>query len=345
MSITPPLPPEPPQPPDTGAPALQPTAAATFRDRSGGLQVFGVMQIICGALFLLFIPLMLLGALTSLRTTGTRMPMGTYLLTCLSYGALAVVQIVLGIGSIRCRRWARALNLILSWVALFGGISVTIFMTAILPTAFAAALRHAAASSPNGAVPPAGVTAVILTFIIVFMAIFLIAIPLAFVLFYSRKDVAETCRLRDPVERWTDRCPLPVLAASILFTYGAIYYVFLGITTPMMPFFGRYLTGIPGSAFCLAHGALDILLAMWLYRLRLWAWWLALASLILFAISAAITYRYGNLLSAYSRMGWTQAQLDLMNRSPMFRGHLILWWSLVYLVAGIVYLLFIKRYF
>jgi hypothetical protein len=322
-----------------------PAPTPTFRDRSTGLQVFGVIQIILGALTSLFIPFMLLGAVMAQRTTGQRMPMTTYLLVCLTYGTIAVILIVLGIGSIRARRWARALNLIFSWIALFGGVCVTILITAVLPTTFAAAFRRAAASNPGSANLPAGVTAVILTLIIVFFAIFMIAIPLAFVLFYSRKDVAETCRLRDPVERWTDRCPLPVLAASMLFAYGAIYYFFLGITTPMVPFFGKYLTGIPASAICLAHCVLSILLAIWFYRLRLFAWWIALVSLTVFGISSALTYRFGDLLSAYSRMGWSQDQIEVINRNPMLRSHVVLWWSLSYVVAGILYLFFIKRYF
>jgi hypothetical protein len=319
--------------------------APNFRDRSTGLQVFGVIQIILGALASLFIPFMLLGAFMSQRATGTRMPIGTYLLGCLTYGALAILLIVLGVGSIRARRWARALNLILSWASLLVGIYVVILLTAVLPTAFAAALRRAAASSPNGAALSPGATAVILTLVIVFFALFMIAVPLAFVLFYSRKDVAETCRLRDPVERWTDRCPLPVLAASMLFAYGAIYHVFIGITAPMIPSFGRYLTGVPAAAVCLGQAILELLLAIWFYRLRLFAWWIALVSLIVFGISSALTYRFGDLLSAYSRMGWSQDQIDLISRNPMLRGHVILWWSLGYVVAGILYLLFIKRFF
>jgi hypothetical protein len=339
------MPIQPPEPPQS--PGISPEVApiSTFRDRSTGLQVFGVIQIILGALTSLFIPFILLGAVMAQRTTGQRMPMTTYLLACLTYGTIAIILIVLGIGSIRARRWARALNLIFSWIALFGGVSVTILITAVLPATFAAAFRRAAAANPGSANLPASVTAVILTLIIVFFALFMIAVPLAFVLFYSRKDVAETCRLRDPVERWTDRCPLPVLAASILFAYGAIYHVFIGIAAPMIPSFGRYLTGAPGAAVCLGQAILELLLAVWFYRLRLFAWWIALVSLIVFGISSALTYRFGDLLSAYSRMGWSQDQIDLINRSPMLRGHVVLWWSLIYVIAGILYLFFIKRFF
>ena len=86
--------------------------------------------------------------------------------------------------------------------------------------------------------------AVILTLIIIFAAFFLVAVPIAFVVFYSRKDVAETVHHRDPLQRWTDRTPLPVLGASVVLALGSLYFLLVGLTNPVFPFFGRYLTGV-----------------------------------------------------------------------------------------------------
>ncbi len=317
----------------------------SYRDRSTGLQVFGVIQIILGGLVLLGIPLILLGAIMSRKMTGTTMPMGTYLLGALNYGVIAIVLITLGIGSIRARRWAWALTLILSWVWLAGGVLGTTLITAVLPSAFASGFRRAAAVNPNGAELPTGIVAVILTFVIMGFAVFLVVLPLIFVLFYRRKDVEETCKRRDPVERWTDRCPLPVLAASLLFACGAAYYLLMSFTTPMIPFFGRYLTGIPGAIGCLMHAVIDAVLAVWFFRKQLLGWWVAIAVLILQTISAAITFTRGDLLQAYSRLGWKSAQLQAMSDNPMFHGHLMLWWSLLFLLLYLGYMVWVKRYF
>jgi len=321
------------------------TSQPSYRDRSTGLQVFGVIQIILGALVALFIPLVLLGAVMSRKMTGSVMPMGTYLMTCLTYGALAIMLVTLGIGSIRARRWAWALTLILSWFWLIIGVLATVLITAVLPSSFATGLRKAAVANPGAGELPTGVTAVILTFVIVLFAVFLIAIPLAFVLFYRRKDVEATCKRRDPVERWTDRCPLPVLAASLIFAGAAPYYLFLSFTTPLVPFFGKYLTGVPGAIGCLVLAAVDAFLAVWFFRVRLLGWWVGIVSLALRIISAAITFARGDLLQAYSRLGWKQAQLEVMSRSPVLRGHIVLWWSLVYLLVVLGYMVWIKRYF
>lgn len=337
----------PPEPPAFTQPSMLVSASAPggYRDRSTGLQVFGVIQIILGALVALFIPMVLLGAVMSRRMTGMAMPMGTYMMACLTYAVLAIALVTPGIGLIRARRWAWALTLILSWFSLIIGVFVTVLMTAVLPSSFAAGLRKAAASNPGASGLSTGVSAVILTFVIVLFAVFLVAIPLAFVLFYRRKDVEATCKHRDPVERWTDRCPLPVLAASLLFAGAAPYYLVLSFTTPLVPFFGRYLTGVSGAIGCLVLAALDAFLAVWFFRVRLLGWWVGMVSLALRIISAAITFAHGDLLQAYSRLGWKQAQIEAMSSSPVLRGRLVLWWSSVYLLVILGYMVWIKRYF
>ncbi len=330
-----------PQPLDASAPATP----AAYRDRSGGLLAFGIVQIIAGGLVSLGIPLVLLSALLSRKVVGGGVPIGSYVLGMVSYGVAAVALITLGVGSIRARRWARALTLVLSWGWLCIGIMMTVLFTAVLPTTFAAAFRRAASANPDAPALPTGVLAVILTFVIVLFSIFLVILPLLFVVFYSKRDVAETVKHRDPVERWTDRCPLPVLAASLLFTWACPYYLLMSFTTPLIPFFGRYLTGLPGGIGFLLFAALDAYLAYSLFRLQLAGWWVAITALTLRTTSAVITYARGDLLQAYSRMGWKDAQLQMMSENPMFRSHLILWWSVGFLVALLGYMLWIRRYF
>jgi len=327
---------------DAAIPSPPPSLA--YRDRSGGLLAFGIVQIIAGGLLSLGIPLILLGALLS-RKAGGGMPMGGYLLSMTSYGLGAVVLITLGVGSIRARRWAHALTLILSWAWLFMGIMVTVFLTAVLPAAFVTAFHKAGAVDPNAGAMPTGVLAVILTLIIVVCSIFLVVLPLAFLLFYRKRDVEETVRHKDPVERWTDRCPLPVLAASLLLAWACPYYLIMSFTTPLIPFFGKYLTGVPGAIGCLLIAGLYAYLAHSLFRMRLAGWWIAATVLTLRTASAVVTYARGDLLQAYARMGWKDAQLQMMTESPIFRSHLILWWSVGFLLVFLGYMLWIKRYF
>jgi hypothetical protein len=322
-----------------------PPPQLTYQDRSTGLIVFGIIQIILGALCLLMVPFALLGLALSQKMTGAAMPIGAFFMSIATYGALAALLITLGIGSIYARRWARTITLVLSWIWLISGFLLTIFLTAFLPTGFAQGFRQAAAMNPNAPPPSTGAIAVILTAMIVFLAVFFVALPLAFVLFYRTKNVEETCKHKDPVERWTDRCPLPVLAASLLFASASGYYLLMSFTTPLLPFFGRYLTGVGGAAGCLVLAIVDGFLAYSVFRLQLVGWWIAVVALAIRITSTFMTFRHGNLLEAYSRMGMKDSQLQALSGNPAFRSGMVLYWSVGLMILYFAYLLWIKRYF
>jgi hypothetical protein len=322
-------------------------AAPAYSDRSTGLTIFGIAQIILGLLAALMVPLIALSAFMSrLAPGGVAMRPGQYISGSLTYIFAAVALITLGIGSVQMKRWARALTLVTSWYWLIMGILVTALLTAVLPVIMRSAMRaqENAAGAPSAEVS-AGVMAVILTLVIVFFAFFLVLVPIAFVVFYSRQDVAETCRHRDPVERWTDRAPLPVLGVSLIFFTGAMYMVLVGVTTPMFPFFGKYLTGFAGAACFLFMAALDLYLAIALFRLKSLAWWIAAITVPIRILSMALTYGRADLMQAYSKMGWSDSQMQKLNANPIVHSHVALWWSLVSMVVLWGYLVWLKRFF
>jgi len=331
----------------TAAPTAVIPEVPVYPDRGTGLVVFGVAQIIMGLLAALMVPLAMLGAFMSRLAPGGGMRPGQYVSGIASYAFISIAFLGLGIGSVQMKRWAHALTLVTSWYWLIMGTLVTILLTAVLPVTMKSALQQAQQNTANA--PPAdisaGVMAVILTLIIVFIAFFLILVPIAFVVFYSRKDVAETCRRRDPVARWTDRTPIPVLGASVVLFTGALYLFLMGVTTPVFPFFGRYLTGIPGATCFLLLSALDTYLAIALFRLQSSGWWITFLSHPVRLLSLAITYARANVLTAYSRMGMSPEQLKILNSNPMFRSHVLLWWSLISMVLFVGYLIWLKRYF
>lgn len=331
--------------PVTEAPRLPELPA--YRDRGTLLVIFGVFQIILGLLAALMIPLMALGAFMSRLGPAGSMRPGQFFSGVATYGFIAAALLALGIGSVQMKRWARALTLVTSWYWLVMGALATVLLTAILPVFMRGALAQMKQGGANSPSPElsAGIMAVFLTLVIVFMAFFLVLVPIAFVIFYSRKDVAETCRRRDPVERWTDRTPLPVLGASVVFFAGALYLLLTGITMPMFPFFGRYLTGLAGSLCFIVMAALDTYLAVALYRLQSSGWWIAVFAAVVRLVSVALTYARADLMQAYSRMGMSDAQLQVLNSNPMLRGHVLLWWGLLSMLLFFGYLLWLKRYF
>lgn len=334
-AVTPPLP---------ESPAL---SVPAYRDRGTGLVIFGVAQIILGLLAALVVPLIALSAFMARLAPGGTMPFARVIAGAIFYAFIAALLLALGIGSVRMKRWARALTLVTSWYWLILGTLGTVWLTAALPVAMKTALAQAQQNSAEASSPgiTTGVMAVIITMMIVFFAFFLVVVPIAFVIFYSREDVAETCRRRDPVERWTDRAPLPVLGASVAFFALSLRGLITGITAPMFPFFGRYLTGIPAAAVLVALAALDLYLAVALFRLRSSGWWIAIVATPIRMLAVAFSYSRAGLMQAYSKMGWSDEQMNILNSSPLFRSRVVLWWGVILMMLFFGYLLWLKRYF
>jgi hypothetical protein len=330
---------------ETSLSPAAPVAAASYTDRSTGLIVFGVILIILGLFALMFIPLALLGAMMARKVNGGGMPLGYNLLNTSVYAVAGIVFLCLGVGSIQARRWGRDLTLVTSCLWLAYGILGTIMLTAVLPSTFLAGFRMAAAQNPKAGPVPAGVMAVILTLMIAFFAFFLVVLPVIFVAFYRRADVAETCRHRDAKPRWTEKCPLPLLAVCVLFTFGALYYFLMAFAVPVYPFFGRYLTGLPAGLALLTAAALEAVLVALFYKKQIVGWWIAIFVLLFRCAAMGFTFGHANLLDAYAKLGMSGRQLDMLRANPMFSSGLIMWWGVVYIVPFLAYLIWTRRYF
>jgi hypothetical protein len=319
-------------------------AASAYQDRSTGLLIFGIIEILGGVLTFLLIPLMLLGLVMS-RKSGGGVPLNSAVTLPLVYGGLATMLLVLGIGATQAKRWAWALNVILSWIWLVAGAVITVMLVAVLPGSMLTGMKEAAARNPNPAVPSTTVMAIILTVMIVFMAVFLIVLPIAFLLFYRSKNVELTCKHRDPQERWTDRIPLPIIAYGLLISFGAVYNSVAAFSRPLFPLFGRYLTGVPAGSLLFAFAIVDVIVAVLFFRIKVAGWWLAVLTLGLRMVSAVVTSMRGNLMEAYSRLGWSSRQLEQMSRSPFGHGYFLVLWTLAILIPYFALLLWTKRYF
>ncbi len=67
------------------------------------------------------------------------------------YGAMAILCVWLGIGSMMACRWARALLLVGAWLGLILGIVIVVTMLVILPPILKSALSQQGSGSPGGA--------------------------------------------------------------------------------------------------------------------------------------------------------------------------------------------------
>ena len=136
-------------------PPVETTPLPDHKDRSTGLLIFGILTILLGCITGMLLLMMLVGQVAVRSAHVTTVPASILLLDVFIYGILAVALIWLGIGSIKARRWARALLLIFSWSWLVVGVYAILGAILILPMV----LEGIRAATPPGqpAMPAAAI--------------------------------------------------------------------------------------------------------------------------------------------------------------------------------------------
>jgi len=324
-------------PPITNIPSLPPDPP--FRDRRTGLLVFGILEIMLGVLCVLMAGLMALAQAMVSRTPENNINSRMMLLGALFYIAFAAVFVWLGIGSIQCRRWARALLLILAWSWLGVGVITVPLMGFFMP-------RILAASPPNGQALPPGMLTVMVVVQLIFMTVLMVVIPGVLVFFYSSRHVKATCEARDTVRHWSDACPLPILAVVCGLWLGAVTMLIFPLAYGgVMPCFGALVSGLPGTLLAMGLAGLSLWIGWMWYRLKAIGWWALAATMIVFSLSNIITFSHLDIVELYQKMGFPQAQIDLIRRQGLISSRFMVWNSLVWLAPMLGYMLWAKRYF
>lgn len=311
--------------------------SSQFKDMRTGLVVFGIIQIILGGFCALSILFMIFGLLVStISRKSPSPPMNAHLLT--PGVLLAIWFIWMGIGSIKARRWARALILVSSSLWLIYGICALIFVLLILSGMYDRIDR-------NTQMPQVAV--IIAKFIMIgFMTVSYVVIPAVFVLFYKSKNVKATCEFRDPQIRWTDKCPLPVLAVSFIFAiWAASMLSMVFYRWGPFPFFGFILSGIPGDAVALVIVLLSAYVVWGTYRLSINAWWCSVLLIITHALSIAVTFSRVSISDFYEKMNFSQQRIDMIKQFGVLQTPTMAVLSGLWSIGLLAYLLYTRRYF
>lgn len=310
-----------------------------FRDRRTGLLIFGILEILLGAACLLMVGIAFLGQVMLSRKQETALNSRMLLPAIFVYFALAGAFVWLGIGSILCRRWARALLLILAWIWLCIGVFTVPLTAFFMP-------RILSSPPPNGQALPHGLLIGIMVFQLIFITLTMVVLPGALVLFYQSRHVKATCEARDPVGRWTDACPLPVLGVACMSWLGAVSMLIFPVAyNGALPVFGTILSGLSGTLLALGLAGLWFWLGQSWYRVKAVGWWVLLVTLIILAVSNVVTFSRLDLMELYHKMGYPEAQIEMIRRQGIVSNGLMVWGSLVWLIPTLGYLFWVKRSF
>jgi hypothetical protein len=310
------------------------TPVQTYKNRRAGLVVFGILQIALGLLAALMSLFMVVGALAGNAAGPEAPPPRVMAPTALLYFAVAVMFVVLGIGSIRARRWARAIILALSWMWLIVGGMSSIGFVAMSPHMFDALPQEQASMKP-----------VIIGCMSVFFGLFFIVLPLVFVLFYRGPNVRATVEAVDAVPRWTDGMPLPLLVFAFWMLSGALSMMFAGAIYTAFPLGPWMLHGVSSLVLMLAIAGVTVFIGLGSLKRMRAAWWTALVLLVVGVVYGAAFMRKIDVASWYKAMSMPMdpRQLEMvqsMVSSPFF----FLWMAVMWaLYLGL--LLYVRRYF
>jgi hypothetical protein len=299
------------------------------KDRSTGLVIFGALHILLGAAAVVLL-LATAASAEMLARRGPNAPQIGIAESLLFYGVAAFYCFAAGIGSIRARRWARALAAAVSALWTIAGVFALAVLFIVLPHIMVL-------------IPPSQETTVRVTSV-VFVVVAMILLPLVIALFYASRDTALTCDERDPATRWTDRVPVPVLALCIVLGFGAATML-INLGKPVYVFFGYVMSGAPAALTVIAFAILFAVLTVQIYRLKESAWWVLLLLHVIAGTLAVVALARTNLAEVYRRMGMLTPQVEAMHLEQITRSAAL--WAMV--VAGWIgylwFLLWLRRYF
>ena len=270
-----------------------------YRDRRTALLIAGVLEILLGVGSWLMAALMIWVAskvaAQGAGSTGSMVP------GMAVYGIAGLVFVILGVGSIRARRWARALWLVVSSFWLISGVFAVAVMALLMASV-------------------AGVESILLIAILSFFAVFMIGLPASLLAFYRSPHVKATCEAAAPEPCWTDGCPLPVLGAALWFASMTLTLPWMGwLYGGLYPFFGHFVRGAAGHGLWIASGLLSGIATYGIYRRIHTLWLLGLVLVLGQGISATVTYAVVDPKELFAAMGIEGAALEQIERMGMIR--------------------------
>ena len=321
-----------------------------YQSRRGWLIAFGVIEILMGCVFLLmvlFMAIIFLGPVAakippSAMAPGPMSPRVLMVFAGLQYGLLAALFITGGIGSIRCKNWARILMLVVSGLWLGLGLLGMLMMAFILP----AVLRQ-----QPGKIPP-GTQHVIMVGMIIASTVFMVLLPAIFLFFYSRKSVRATCLAQKATQAATPMAggtpapelPVPLAILGVWQALG-VFTVFITLFMPVAVVFGVILHGVAAVLILLTYSVLSGYAAWSIFRQRLIGWQIALFNAGFWTISMLVTYlRHPDLLQLYGKMGFNDQSLRIYEQFPQFLP--FIWVATTVMMSVLlVFILYTRKFF
>jgi hypothetical protein len=308
-----------------------------------GLIVFGVIELVVALLMglsTIVLAFMVFAGSSSAPFENVQPDMRTLGPALLLYGGAAVAMACTGMGSILSRRWVRPIALLIAWPWLLAGCTVVGIVIAAIAGSGAGVLLPAA----SGTTVAGGLEQAFLAAGVVLIVLLYVVLPGVLVWFYQQERLRIALTHLDPRERWTDRCPAPVLGLSLGLGFGAIACL-AALLQPSLSLFGSTLTGTAAAAVIIASAAGMAALAFATYRMSPAGWWGTLAltiALTVISIDVALRFDPGDLWRSFGIPVETpEAGAELHLTHPT----LLVAATVLFGLACVGYLMYVRRFF
>lgn len=304
------------------------------RDRRAALAVAGVLEMALGGLS--FSLAMLLLGVVSATGYGAMKPSNFWM----AMGFLLYMTgwfIVMGIGSLKARRWARALVLVGAWVTVFFGTLALALVLYILPEAHNL-LTDSGLVSPEAAMG-------ILYFVVGALVLLDVIFPIFAIVFYNLAGVRGTCERLHPEPCWTDRVPLPLLAMGFISAMGCLFIVGGAGTNYVVFLFGRVVSGWAGMLIVLLCSAAFGYVGWGAFKRKIHAWWGAYALVLLTSSSMMLTFSEMEMETLYTQMGYTAEQVMKLEHFHAVNPAMLTFISCVWGIMACIYLVWVRDCF
>jgi hypothetical protein len=236
----------------------------------------------------------------------------------------------------------------------------------------------------NGAALPENFSGMMTTVMVTSQVIFMVLLPLIFLLFYASKNVKATClaagaqrpgglgfstpaiaapaiptvpsaMLPAPasatlsaIQPATRQVPVPVIILSIWYVFLTLSALVNAALIPITVVFGFVVHGVGARLISLALGMVSGYCAWGLFKLRIDGWWTTLIFMVFSTVSGVVTMFHLDMHSymeeLYRTMGISPPPFDIFKTSPGFMTF-AMGLGVLFALGILVLLVYSKRYF
>jgi hypothetical protein len=320
------------------------TSPTPYKNRRGWLIAFGVIEILIACVCLLLVALVVFAVLfQSNQRVPEQPPMSAAVMIAFSvifYGGIAALFFTAGIGSIKCKNWARITMLAVSgmWLGI-GLLSMLVFLF-LVPSIM----------EKQGTLPPETRRSIFLIMDTI-MAFLMVVMPTIFLVFYSRKNVKATClaggkgpmpeRLATTVTGSSPPVSVLILAIWEALGVSAVLAFFVIRATFL---FGMVVHGLAAFLVLLSFSTLSGFAAVLIYRREFVGWGIAVFKVLFGLANMVANFAGHDILQLYREMGLSEQQVQIYQQFPQLQSWI---WVMIMpvMIAYLALLFYTRKYF